>query len=58
MDDVYSFVKSADSLEKSMVLQDIVQQILKQTIECGFFIQDYMRHNFGGEFLASRCLWY
>ena len=31
------------------MLQDIVEQILKQTIECGFFIQEYVRSNFGRE---------
>jgi hypothetical protein len=46
MDEIYSFVTSTDKLKKSDVLQDVVEQILKQTIECGFFIQGYMRHNF------------
>jgi hypothetical protein len=48
MEDTYSFVDSMDELKKNHVLQDIVEQILKQTIECGYFIQGYMRHNFGG----------
>jgi hypothetical protein len=49
MEDTYSFVSLADKLEKNHVLQDIVEQILKQTIECGFFIQEYVRSNFGRE---------
>ncbi|KIM80170.1 hypothetical protein PILCRDRAFT_9732 [Piloderma croceum F 1598] len=47
MEDTYSFVDSMDELRKNRVLQDIVEQILKQTIKCGYFIQEYMRHNFG-----------
>jgi hypothetical protein len=48
MDDIYSFVTLADELKKNDVLQATVEQILKQTIECGFFIQEYARRNFGG----------
>ena len=48
MEDTYLFVTSMDELKNSRVLQDIAEQILKQTIECGYFIQEYMRHNFGG----------
>jgi hypothetical protein len=48
MEDTYSFVDSMDELRKNRVLQNIVEQILKQTIECGYFIQEYMRHNFTG----------
>jgi hypothetical protein len=32
-------VVSADKLKKYPVLQDIMEQILKQTTECGYFIQ-------------------
>lgn len=48
MEDLYSFVVLTDELAENQVLQDIVEQILKQTIECGFFIQEYSRRNFGG----------
>ena len=49
MDDTYSLVLvSADELKKHSVLQDVINQILKQTIECGYFIRDYVRHSFGG----------
>ena len=48
MEDTYSFVAFADELKANGVLQDIVEKILKQTIECGFFIQKYTEHNFGG----------
>jgi hypothetical protein len=50
MEDTYSFVALVDELKKNPVLQDVVEQILKQTIECGFFIQEYARRNF-----ASKC---
>jgi hypothetical protein len=46
-------VDSMDELKKNRVLQDVVEQILKQTIECGYFIQEYMRHNFGGMWRAG-----
>jgi hypothetical protein len=48
MDNTYSFVVSADELKNHLVLQDIIEQILKQTIECGYFIQGYTRRSFGG----------
>lgn len=48
MDKVYSFVDVAHKLEKNEALQDIVEKILKQTIECCYFIQKYIQHNFGG----------
>ena len=49
MEETYSFVTLVDELKKNEVLQDVVEQILKQTIECGFFIQEYARHNFAGQ---------
>jgi hypothetical protein len=52
MDTTYSFVVSADELKNHPVLQDIVEQILKQTIECGYFIQGYTRRGFGGSWKA------
>jgi len=45
IEDTYSFVAAVDELRENRVLQDVVEQILKQTIECGYFIQQYMRHN-------------
>ena len=45
---------SADELKKESNLQDIVKRILKQTIECGYFIQEYMRHDFGGMWRVSQ----
>jgi hypothetical protein len=49
MEDTYSFVVSADELKNRSDLQEIVKRILKQTIECGYFIQQYAQHNFGGK---------
>jgi len=46
MGDTYSLITSVDELKENRVLQDVVEQILKQTIECGYFIQEYTRHNF------------
>ena len=46
MERTYSIVKSADELKDYSVLQEIIIQILKQTIECGYFIQRYTQRNF------------
>lgn len=48
MEETYSFVALIDEVKKNHVLQDVVEQMLKQTIECGFFIQEYARRNFAG----------
>jgi hypothetical protein len=47
MEKAYSFVVSADELKNNCVLQDIMEEILKKTIECGRFIEKYTRRNFG-----------
>ena len=52
MENAYSLVVSADELRSHSVLQDIVEEILKQTIECGYFIQDYTRRKFGSTWYA------
>jgi len=49
MDETYSFTRHADKFRDGCALQPVVEQILKQTIECGFFIMDYGRDNFGGK---------
>ncbi|KIM76026.1 hypothetical protein PILCRDRAFT_13068 [Piloderma croceum F 1598] len=41
MEDTYSFVASTNKLKNQSILQDIVNQILNQTIQCGYFIQQY-----------------
>ena len=46
MERTYSIAKPTDELKKYAILQDIIVQILKQTIECGHFIQQYIRPNF------------
>jgi hypothetical protein len=56
MEETYSFVVSADELKKESNLQDIVKRILKQTIECGYFIQEYMRHDFRGMWRVSQAV--
>jgi hypothetical protein len=56
MENTYSFVVSADELKNHPVLQDIIEQILKQTIECGYFIQGYTRRNFGGTWQVYRSM--
>ena len=53
MESTYSFIVSAAELNSHPPLQDIVEQILKQTIECGYFIQEYTRRNFGSMWQVS-----
>ena len=50
----YSFTVSVDELKNYPVLQDIIVLMLEQTIECGYFIQEYTRSNFGGMLVYSR----
>jgi hypothetical protein len=57
MEHTYSFTVSADELKNHPVVQDIVEQILKQGIECRYFIQEYARRNFGGTSRVSNNIW-
>jgi hypothetical protein len=41
MENTYSFVVSAEELKSHPVLQDIVNEILQQTIQCAYFIRGY-----------------
>ena len=54
MGKTYSFTVSVDELKNYPVLQDIIVLMLEQTIECGYFIQEYTRSNFGGMLVYSR----
>ncbi|KAJ7609458.1 WD40-repeat-containing domain protein [Roridomyces roridus] len=48
MDEVYSFVKDLDFLpQKIKTLEQQASAIVKQTVECALFIQEYTRHGFG-----------
>ena len=48
MEESYSLAISVNELKNDERLQDIINRILRQTIECGYFIQEYTRRNFGG----------
>jgi len=49
MRDVYSFVEDVKKFpDKIDRLEDTILQILRQTVECSFFIQEYCGHGFGG----------
>jgi len=49
MKDVYSFVEDVKKFpDKIGRLEDIILQVLGQTVECSFFIQEYCGHGFGG----------
>ena len=43
----FSFAKNLQELRnKVQALENIITQILKQTTECGFFVQDYVARGF------------
>ena len=43
----FSFAKNLQELRnKVQALESIITQILKQTTECGFFVQDYLQRGF------------
>ena len=48
MEETYSLAILVNELKNDERLQDTINQILRQTIECGYFIQEYTRRNFGG----------
>lgn len=49
MKETYSLVVDAEQLKSRPVLQDIAETLLKQMIECGYFIHEYARRNFVGK---------
>jgi hypothetical protein len=54
MNDVWSFVDDVQSLpEKMTQLEEIIDKILKQTVECAIFIREYTGHGFGGWLLTG-----
>ena len=48
MEETYSLAISVSELKNEERLQDIINRIFRQTVECGYFIQEYTRRNFGG----------
>ena len=45
----FAFAKDLQELrDKIKTLEDAISQILKQTTECAFFVQDYVRRGFYG----------
>ena len=50
MEDFCSFVDVVRALpNKIQLLEDVLDQTLKQTVECAIFIREYTGHGFGGE---------
>ena len=46
----FSFAKDLQELrDKVKTLEDAISQILKQTTECAFFVQDYVHRGFYGK---------
>lgn len=45
----YSTVIGSESLQEDKLLQNVVDRILKQTVGCGFFIQNRTRRSFTGQ---------
>jgi len=61
MTTLYSFVSPLDVLKKEHFsifssLEDIIKKILKQTVECMLFIQEYGKHSFGVKALSAQVL--
>jgi hypothetical protein len=49
MVEVYSFVEDLDFLSsKIKPLENVVQEIIKQTVECAIFIREYVAQGFSG----------
>jgi hypothetical protein len=49
MESVYSFVDAIEALpNKLRLLEDVISQILKQTVECSIFIREYTGRGFAG----------
>ena len=47
----FSFAKNLQELrDKVQTLENVITQILKQTTECGFFVQDYLQRGFYSTF--------
>ncbi|KAF8967493.1 hypothetical protein BDZ97DRAFT_524061 [Flammula alnicola] len=46
MRDLYSVVTSDEGLQKISSVEDVIEKILFQTIECGYFIQHVLRQDF------------
>jgi hypothetical protein len=54
MKDVYSFVDAIQgNQEKVSILEDTILAILKQTVECSLFIQEYCGQGFQSCMLGS-----
>jgi len=52
MIDIWSFVDDVKSLPATLKqLEEIIDKIQKQTVECTIFIQEYPGHGFGGRLL-------
>ena len=45
---MYSFVEDGEALQKIKSLEDTVSCMVKQTMECAIFIQEYMQIGFYG----------
>ncbi|KAF7967570.1 hypothetical protein HWV62_33771 [Athelia sp. TMB] len=54
MQDVYSFVDVIDELPSKIgLLEDIIQKIFIQTVECAIFIREYCGYGFAGRVLKE-----
>ena len=56
MRDVYNFVDAIEAVPSKIIqLEDIIQRIFVQTVECAIFIREYSGHGFAGKhYLTSR----
>jgi hypothetical protein len=49
MEELYSFVTAVDKLKQVPILENTLQAILNQSVECAFFLRGYISRTFGGE---------
>ncbi|KDQ13036.1 hypothetical protein BOTBODRAFT_401143 [Botryobasidium botryosum FD-172 SS1] len=47
MRDLYSSMREFEDIRKTKGLEDIIEKALQQTIECVFFVQEYVGNGFG-----------
>ena len=52
---VYTLVREADTLDGKGKVAEYFELLLKQTIECGYFVEAYARDDFGKQQTLSRC---
>lgn len=54
---ILDFVGNAERIkEDAILLQPIIQDLLKQVMECAYFISAYLRRDFAGKSTTDECV--